>query len=433
MKVLSSRPLLKTTSIGNDERGQATSTFIRNMSLPVHGWFRFSAGFSAQWVQCLIEEEVRTRGPVTLLDPFVGAGTSVLAGEEAGVTAIGLEAQPFIARIAKAKLLWHTDTHDFQDFASNLLSEVRRQTGTVPDYPPLIYKCYPPETLKGLHRLKRAWENTNDGSASSELTWLALTIILRTSSPAGTAPWQYVLPNNSKANAPEPLEAFASQIQRMASDMNVKQMLGTKPTGKIFSADARDCNAIMNKSIDLIITSPPYMNNYDYADATRLEMTFWREIDGWGDLHQKVRRHLIMSSSQHASAMNTSLEELLPELSTAPFIEDIRSICGEMANERLQHGGKKAYHLMTAGYFADMSRVWKALRRVCNDNAKVCFVIGDSAPYGIHVPVEEWMGQLALSAGFKSYRFEKVRDRNIKWKNRKHRVPLKEGRLWVEA
>lgn len=32
-----------------------TSTFIDNMSLPIHRWFRYTAGFSAQWV----EETVR--------------------------------------------------------------------------------------------------------------------------------------------------------------------------------------------------------------------------------------------------------------------------------------------------------------------------------------------------------------------------------------
>jgi hypothetical protein len=63
----------------------------------------------------------------------------------------------------------------------------------------------------------------------------------------------------------------------------------------------------------------------------------------------------------------------------------------------------------------------------------VCFVVGDSAPYGVYVPVERWLGELALAAGFHSYSFEKTRDRNVKWKNRKHRVPLKEGRLWVEG
>ncbi len=80
-----------------------------------------------------------------------------------------------------------------------------------------------------------------------------------------------------------------------------------------------------------------------------------------------------------------------------------------------------------------MKEVWLTLRRVCVDGAEACFVIGDSAPYGVHVPVERWLGELSLLAGFKSYSFEKIRDRNVKWKNRKHRVPLQEGLLWVQG
>jgi len=51
----------------------------------------------------------------------------------------------------------------------------------------------------------------------------------------------------------------------------------------------------------------------------------------------------------------------------------------------------------------------------------------------VYLAVDKWLGELALSAGFKSFYFEKIRDRNIKWKNRKHRVPLHEGRLWIEG
>ena len=35
----------------------------------------------------------------------------------------------------------------------------------------------------------------------------------------------------------------------------------------------------------------PYANNYDYADATRLEMTFFGEVEGGGGLQETVRRH----------------------------------------------------------------------------------------------------------------------------------------------
>ena len=60
-------------------------------------------------------------------------------------------------------------------------------------------------------------------------------------------------------------------------------------------------------------------------------------------------------------------------------------------------------------------------------------VVGDSAPYGVHVPVEKWLGELATASGFDSWHFTKIRDRNVKWHNRKHRVPLHEGLLLVQG
>ena len=68
---------------------------------------------------------------------------------------------------------------------------------------------------------------------------------------------------------------------------------------------------------------------------------------------------------------------------------------------------------MIALYFLDLAKVWQELRKVCKDGAAVCFVIGDSAPYGIYVPVDEWLGRLAVAAGFKSYYFEKIRVEEI--------------------
>ena len=116
-----------------------------------------------------------------------------------------------------------------------------------------------------------------------------------------------------------------------------------------------------------------------------------------------------------------------------PIRGELVPVCNELAAIRLTKGGKKTYHLMVACYFADLARTWQTLRRVCASPSKVCFVIGDSAPYGVYVPVHDWLAQLALAAGFSDCHFERIRDRNTKWKNRKHRVPLCEGRLWVKG
>jgi hypothetical protein len=205
------------------------------------------------------------------------------------------------------------------------------------------------------------------------------------------------------------------------------------PSALLIDTDARTCEGVSDDFASLVITSPPYANNYDYADAMRLEMCFMGEIAGWGDLQRVVRQHLIRSCSQHVPERAINLHEVLSSPSLVVLQPEIEGICRKLSRLRHQKGGKKTYHLMVACYFLDMARVWQALRRVCRQPSRVCFVLGDSAPYGVYVPVIEWTGKLAQAAGFKSFTFEKTRDRNIKWKNRKHRVPLCEGRLWVRG
>ncbi len=409
------------------------STFVNNMSLPVHGWYRFPAGFSAEWTQRVIEEHRENTDGLALLDPFAGVGTTVLAGENMGVSACGVEAQPFIQRIAEAKLFWHTNTADFYELAQAVVGQSKNRRPQTQPYARLIRGCFADEALDDLNSLRCAWEQLDDGSPGAKLSWLALVGILRACSFAGTAPWQYILPSKTKSKVLAPYEAFNLQVRRMLADMHSWQMLEVRHDANIFLDDARLLETIPDDSVGLVITSPPYANNYDYGDATRLEMTFFGEVSSWGELHEKARKHLVRSCSQHASIEKLNLGNLLNELRGTTFMDEISSVCESLESERLNHGGKKDYYLMIAAYFADMRQVWRALRRVCVDGSKACFVVGDSAPYGIYVPTHRWHGALALDAGFQSYSFQKARDRNVKWKNRKHQVPLQEGFLWVQG
>ena len=97
-----------------------TSTFADNLSLPIHRWFRYSAGFSATWARSLIEQE-KAKGRRTVLDPFAGSGTTIIEGEGAGLCSIGIEAHPFVARIARAKLQWRSNAPAFRKFAHGVL------------------------------------------------------------------------------------------------------------------------------------------------------------------------------------------------------------------------------------------------------------------------------------------------------------------------
>ena len=373
---------------------------------------------------------------VQVIDPFAGVGTTLLACSAEEACGVGFEMHPFIFRIAQAKLEAITvnleslkallDDFYFLAYESN---PVHRN-----DHPPLLEKCFTKDALALLTMFRETYVSKyQDDSTESRLLWLAITAILRTTSSVGTAQWQYVLPSKRKSNVSDPFDALRLRVKEMVDDIALAQQNGWQANSEIRWADARQPELVLNGLADLVITSPPYPNNYDYADSTRLEMTFWGEIESWGDLQAAVRSHLVRSCSQHAAAERLELDSLLANRLLEPIYAELSAACNELAAVRLTKGGKKTYHTMAAAYFVDMARVFRSLRKLCRSGSELCFVVGDSAPYGVYLEVDKWLGELAVAAGFRNCRFEKIRDRNTKWKNRKHRVPLKEGRLWIQG
>ena len=416
-----------------DELKTARSgSFVDNLSLPIHRWFRYSAGFSAEWVEILLADWGVSEKSI-ILDPFAGSGTVSLVADKLGLASVGVEAHPFVARLGRAKFYWAESPAQFLQRGRALMNTAQPLGSPTTDYPDLIQRSFTAETLAYLDALKSAWYAQDDQSPLSELLWLAITAILRPTSTAGTAQWQYILPNKQKKKVVNPTAALAQQIEMMAADMAWMQRHAEHSSAVLIAGDARQLAQAIPQKVDYVITSPPYANNYDYADALRFEMMFWGEVAGWGDMHDKIRKHLIVSSSQHASKERLEMEALLAAEVLTPIREELTAVVHQLAEKRHQHGGKKHYHTMVAAYCGDIALVLEQSRAVCRAGAKMAWVIGDSAPYGVYCPIDQWIGKLALAVGFTNYHFEKLRDRNTKWKNRKHQVPLHEGILWIEG
>lgn len=361
---------------------ERAGTFTDNMKLPIHRWFRYSAGFSAAWVERVITE----LEPQTILDPFAGSGTVCIAADKLNINSYGIEAHPFVYRLAKGKLAWVVPIDEFLEAANKIKHSAAMLEPKLPEkIPVLLSKCYTDETLRNLFKIKQAYleEAPSLSPELQSLIFLAICAILRPSSYVGTAQWQYILPNKRKAKTCDPFEALEKQVALMQEDMYQMQSITRTSLSTLVLDDARSLKNLPDNLIDLVITSPPYANNYDYADATRLEMTFWGEVNSWGDLHETVRKFLVRSSSQHVSKERLSLDALIAESIVEPIRDELLPVCQELEKIRGTKGGNKAYHTMIAAYSTDMAFVFRALRRVASSNCKICFVVGDSAPYGV--------------------------------------------------
>lgn len=198
-----------------------SSTFADNISLPIHRWYRYTAGFSAEWVKNVVKEYLKKtkKESIVVLDPFSGSGTTLLACDEIGIDSIGYESHPLVYEIASAKLSWDADASKVKKYTQQVLAKANEKKYEMAEYPSIITKCYDEKNLEEINALRNVIDETLDDSKEARLIWVGFVSMLRTASHAGTATWQYVLPNKKKAKVLSAYEAFERQMEMICDDI----------------------------------------------------------------------------------------------------------------------------------------------------------------------------------------------------------------------
>lgn len=412
-------------------------TPVGNYRFPIHRWFRFPAGFSSRFIDEIFNRFGRNLRDVPILDPCAGTATTLVCGKTAGLNCIGVEAHPLLYRIGKTKTCWDVDTVKLMSAAEYFVSQLRSSDIRLSYddmYPPLVRKCFSRNVLGQLTVALNLVQAMKDSVEDSiyDFLWLAVLCILRQVSHAGTAPWQYILPDKRKENHRDVIPALQRQLNRMLEDLDYVQNYYAKSQGKslLVHGDARNLAFLADRSIGFGVCSPPYLNNFDYSDATRLEMFVLKYASSWGEISRNVRTKLIVSATTQVRRSGFDPDEILKEIE--PEIRKmILQPVMNLSEVRKDRGGKKNYDVMVAEYFADMMKVLEELTRVLINGSLFIMIVGDSAPYGVYIPTDEILANLALVAGFSERQVVKLRERNTRWDNRKHRVPLRESAVFL--
>jgi hypothetical protein len=415
------------------------------MSEPVHRWYKYPAGFSPEAVESALNIYGVKESEI-VLDPFAGTGTTQIVCKLNGVLSLGLEAHPLIYEIARAKLEWNytpTELRSIDDVVQLLRSTGIVGGAIVTECPKLLTDCYLHDDLVELLSLRDYISSCVCSARVKRLMKLGLLSILRKVAVAATG-WSYVLPKRHKRRSGKSAtQMLAAQLESMKRDLLLVKNCHKSGAAKLFCADSRlDLLRILEdhrNQVDLTFTSPPYLNNYDYADRARLEMYFLGMATCWSDITSCARKPLLVSCTTQISRGERQLTDILGSeiMRTLRGSSEIAAICGQLTRARRRPNGRlgKNYDVLVARYFEDMARVLKGLRALHKANSKILMILGDSAPYGVYIDTPAILGKMAVEMGFSRFNTVTLRARGNKWSSngRRHVVPLCEKLLIIDG
>jgi DNA modification methylase len=415
-------------------------TFKDNLRTPIHRWFKYPAGYSYKFIDASFKLFGITSSD-WVYDPFSGTGTTLIVAKQAGINAYGVEAHSFVHWVADVKLYWDFDLEWLNRQLDTILTACRATINRQIDqvnlngkFPELVYKCYHPTDLSVLYLIREFIQHEVEDEYVQNFLKVALTDTLRGSASAGTG-WPYVAPRkNQEKVEKDALTVFQRTVRQMYQDLQVVKARKLPPSEihNVFGDSRNKQECLKDGQVSLALTSPPYLNNYDYADRTRLETYFWGITRTWKDVTEQFRDKLMVAATTQIVRgqynVETTLTREIEEVSP-PVYHTLQNSILELAARRLEKGGKKDYDLMVALYFNDILQVLKETYRVLKSGGRFCLVLGDSAPYSVHIKTEDMIGQLGLGLGFSRYDYHELRRRGGTWKEnpQRHRVPLREG------
>ncbi len=395
-------------------------------------WFRYPAGFSPAALEAAFNAVAAEKGQL-LIDPFAGVATAGTMARRLGLRFRGIEAHPLIAELANIKLKRPAvlgDSETLVTEAEELTGAVRRTS--ISRESELVRRCFDTETLSDLASLRDLIVDS-DSRWARHLKW-ALLGTLREAATVKVG-WPHQRPNRPRQRRliADPLQRFVDRAGWMADD------LATVTVGidhRVVVGDSRRREAwrraLGAEQPVACVSSPPYLNNFDYADATRLELYFWGEVGTWAEMCSEVRDGMLVATTQQSSlgaaaAAWRRLERYdKTKSSLKPLADELKAL-------RLTHAGGrgKEYDRVLPDYFAGIATVLEQLNHHLAEGATVAWVVGDSAPYGIYIDTPRLLADLAEEIGFEFVDDVVVRSRGERWRTNgtRHQVPLTERLL----
>lgn len=409
-------------------------------------WFRYPAGFASDAVAGLFARTQLNRGE-TIIDPFAGVGVAGTVAAAQGFRFFGIEAHPLAAELAGLKLTkpprGPSALLEMADQVTDLAKRSMPAMDVLIDSETeLVRRSFTTETLLHLLAIRESIK-----IADREELWMkwALLGTLRDVASVKVG-WPYQRPGKPRqAPFTDVFVRFRQRVAWMAEDVRqmkpgqLSEQVDYHPSPEdgsqwhqIMCGDSRSSDSwtALENPAAACVSSPPYLNNFDYADATRLELYFLGEVSTWAGMCRSVRQKMLIATTQQTKVSGAETAWVL--LANYPKKYDrLRHLGDELSARRRERPRGKEYDRVLPCYFAGIAQVLNNLTKALQPGAYCYWLVGDSAPYGVYIDTPQLIGGLAEEFGLQTVDDIAIRRRGSRWASNgtRHKVPLAERLL----
>ena len=385
------------------EYSGSSITFSANhlMEKKVQRWTPYVQGFSADFVDNMLQRYDVKPGQ-RVLDPFAGSGTVLVSAKMKGIDAIGVDLMPLMSFMARVKTEWDLDVkavrREFEGLDWNQEPKL-----SSPAFLKRWKSHFNAGVLRNLLLLKQSILAVKQPKIT-DLFRLAFASILVDCSNLNRSPCLGY--DRTKAVSDDtPFILFSAKVQDMIEDL-VYVMEKAQGHVEVITGDSRLVR-YEPESIDIAITSPPYVNGLDYVINYKIEMAWLDMVHSYDELGQ-LKDEMVACDNVSRSIIRGFSERL-------DSYEDVwvEEIAERIANRITSKEGyrRKDMHNVVRKYFDDVYRVFRNVYEGLKTGARFIIVIGDSLIAGVYIPADLILAQMAKAIGFKIENVEIARSR----------------------
>lgn len=382
--------------------------FNKNKKEPIHRWYPFVEGYSKEFIKSIIDEV--NKKDLVCLEPFSGSGTTSLELQHNNIPCYSFEINPLMYIIAKVKLendydlnkveLWH----DFiQTNRAVINADLKTVFSTLYEGDNKEKWNYDKAVGLAVQKLKTSISLVKEEKYKNLFFVVLSSILLDVSNLYRNGKCLSYKKNWKEINLSE-ADVFKKFDDKMDKEIkiDIQSIKKSKQNNRdiLFNEDSRVGieTKVPDNSIDLVITSPPYLNSRDYTDTYMLELktlgltSTYEEVR---NLREKtLRSHVQIKWEDNESINNKTLE------STLKLLKDC-SGDKEIWNSSILD--------MVRLYFVDIKKIFHVLYKKVKLGGRIYFNVSNSAYFNVMINTLEICAEIAESERFKVIEIRKAR------------------------